>query len=132
MDFIPDICFVRVCARFVFFPAMVASPPLQPSLPQKPRAHQHEQHTPDAGPNRCGAGQPTLVRIVACLLVLDDILELGLHQLPVEVGDLIVERILEALQAFALVAAGLEATAKDGHALQIVVNGILCYLLVDT
>ena len=51
------------------------------------------------------------------LLVLDHVDELRLHELPVEVGDRVLKRILEALAALALVAAGLETSTQDGNAL---------------
>ena len=53
------------------------------------------------------------------LLVVDHVDELRLRELPVEVGDGVLERVLVALPALPLVAAGVEATTQDGHALGI-------------
>ena len=49
--------------------------------------------------------------------VIDQVLELGLDQLAVEVGDRVLERVLVALLAVALVAARPEAAPLDRHAL---------------
>lgn len=90
---------------------------LPPSVAEEQRAHDHQHNAPDAGPNRGGTGQPAFIGVVTSLLVLDDVLEFRLHQLTVEIGDLIVERILESLQALAFVSARLEASAQNWHAL---------------
>jgi hypothetical protein len=51
------------------------------------------------------------------LFVLDHVDELRFHQLTVEVGDGVLEGVFVALTALALVTAGLEAAAQNGHAL---------------
>ena len=56
--------------------------------------------------------------ISLCLLVLDHVDELRLHELTVKVGDGVLERVLEALAALAFVPASLEAATQDGDALK--------------
>ena len=63
-----------------------------------------------------GRGQTTLQHVETRLAVLDHVDELGLQQLPVEVGDGVLEGVLVALLAFALVAASLETSTQDGDA----------------
>lgn len=86
---------------------------------------QHEEHCDqDSGHqthsrlDRRRARQPTLEQVEPRLAVVDNVLELGLHQLPVVVRNQVLERVLEALFALALVAATLEATAQNGNALE--------------
>uniref|UniRef100_A0A182J0H5 Uncharacterized protein n=1 Tax=Anopheles atroparvus TaxID=41427 RepID=A0A182J0H5_ANOAO len=67
---------------------------------------------------RGGPSQTALERVIARLLVVHDVLELGLDQLPVVVGDQILVRILETLSALAFVAARFVPTAQDRHTLQ--------------
>ena len=78
--------------------------------------HQRE----DEGPRRRGgrsSGQTAFVHVVAGGLVGHQIQELGLDQLTVEVGDGVLERVLEALLAFALVTARIEAPPQDRNTL---------------
>ena len=63
-----------------------------------------------------GTGDATGERIVAGVLIADHVLVLRLHDLSVVVGDVVVEGVLEALAAHALVAAGVEAPSENGHA----------------
>ncbi len=72
-----------------------------------------------------GRGQTALVHVETCFTVLDHVDKLGLQQLPVEVGDGVLEGVLVALLAFALVAASLETSAQDGDA----VRGLLVTLV---
>ena len=53
-----------------------------------------------------------------CFLIPHHVDELRLHELSVKVGDGILEGVLEALSALALVTSGLEATSEDGNALE--------------
>ena len=52
------------------------------------------------------------------LVVLDHVYKLRLHELTVKVGDGVLEGVLEALLALALVPTRLEPTTQDGDALE--------------
>ena len=63
---------------------------------------------------------PSFSKIVnsLCLLVPDHVDELCLHELAVVVGDGVLEGVLVALLALALVPASLEPTPEDGDTLE--------------
>ncbi len=73
----------------------------------------------------CGRGQTTLQHVETGLTVLDHVDELGLQELPVEVGDGVLKGVLVALLAFALVPASLETSTQNGYA----VRGLLVTLV---
>ena len=75
----------------------------------------------DQRPRRCvgrSAGQTALVHVVSSGLVCHQVQELRLDQLAVEVSDGVLEGVLVALQALALVAACVEAATQNRHALR--------------
>lgn len=90
-----------------------------PAPPAEQQPGQHHQRPQDGHlePGRGGPSQPALERIVPAAVVVDNVQEFGLHELPVKVRDRILVRVLVALQTLALVAPELELAALDRNAL---------------
>uniref|UniRef100_A0A182UPK4 Uncharacterized protein n=1 Tax=Anopheles merus TaxID=30066 RepID=A0A182UPK4_ANOME len=80
-----------------------------------------QRHKDDDGKLHLQGGRPgqtALERLEPRFLIIHDVLELGLDQLPVIVGDQILVRILEPLQALALIAARFVPAAQDRDTLK--------------
>lgn len=89
----------------------------RPPPEQHPAQQQHDTQDGELHPQGGSTGQAAFEGVVAALLVVDNVEELGLDQLPVEVGDRILVRVLVTLQALAFVTTEFVLATLDRNAL---------------